>query len=631
MNMQQMGQPRSSANGYGRRKVDRDTAVRSDNKFQTGKTNTSRSSFGKGVVPESPSRDRLVYMTGCFVGQQVEVHVQDGSVFSGIFHATNSEDFGVILTMAHLIKDGSQGRKNTDSPSKSSARMMIIPAKDLVQVIAKGVPITKDGLNELQHEKQQELMTDSFISHSRHMDVGRELERWVPDDNDPGCVELENTFDVPWNRGWDQFEANATLFGVKSTFNEELYTTKLERGPQMRELEMEANRIAREIEGEDTLDPHLAEERGIQVNGILEVDEETRYSSVYRGVDDSGYDENEDILLDSQNDETFGGVSNSIIGKPPMDEKTGKISDGTQVSSRSSSMGEAQSSLTAMSRNVYHSGHEDHSPQLLNGQQQPKPSSLIDASRVHDNQFVGHAESSPAKEDKEKQLEFEQSQVPKAEDSDSLLRLKKESTDKIVLSPNATAFDPSHASSKGQEKSSSLNELSEGPIPPKTQGTASSLARPGSSASSTSDRGGVTSTSAGRGLSSSSSVGSLSSEKSTLNPHAKEFKLNPNAKSFVPSQTPLRPSSPVADSSFYYPANMAAVTQMHGMPVGVGLGPSFGAQQPVMFNTQAAPMPQPYYHPNGPQYGQHMMMGQPRPILYMPAYPPEMPYKGREF
>lgn len=60
-------------------------------------------------------------------------------------------------------------------------------------------------------------------------------------------------------RGWDQFEVNETLFGVKSTFNEDLYTTKLERGPQMREVEREALRIAREIEGEETYDLHLAE------------------------------------------------------------------------------------------------------------------------------------------------------------------------------------------------------------------------------------------------------------------------------------------------------------------------------------------------------------------------------------
>lgn len=50
-----------------------------------------------------------------------------------------------------------------------------------------------------------------------------------------------------------------------------------------------------------------------------------------------------------------------------------------------------------------------------------------------------------------------------------------------------------------------------------------------------------------------------------------EFKFNPNAKSFVPSQTSLRPSSPAADSPFYYPANVASMTQMHAMPVGIGV------------------------------------------------------------
>ena len=164
-------------------------------------------------------------------------------------------------------------------------------------------------------------------------------------------------------RGWDQFEANATLFGVKSTFNEELYTTKLEKGPQMRELEKEAMRIAREIEGEDTGDLHLAEvslsfdhyllvfsfpsrfpdsfilnhfqqERGRQLDGSVELDEETRFSSVIRSVDDSGYDEIEDILQDSRNDETFGDSLRPVIGKPPIDTFPGKARDGAQMPSR---------------------------------------------------------------------------------------------------------------------------------------------------------------------------------------------------------------------------------------------------------------------------------------------------------
>ncbi|TYG48996.1 hypothetical protein ES288_D10G059600v1 [Gossypium darwinii] len=88
----------------------------------------------------------------------------------------------------------------------------------------------------------------------------RVLAPWVPGKDDPQCPELENIFDSPWIRNWDQFETNQKLFGIKSTFNEELYTTKLERGPHMREFEREAMRIAIEIEGEETEDLHLAED-----------------------------------------------------------------------------------------------------------------------------------------------------------------------------------------------------------------------------------------------------------------------------------------------------------------------------------------------------------------------------------
>lgn len=74
------------------------------------------------------------------------------------------------------------------------------------------------------------------------------------------CMHFFKTPIHSWiSRNWDQFEINKTLFGVESTFDEELYTTKLERGPQMRERERDAWRIAREIEGQNTRNPHLAE------------------------------------------------------------------------------------------------------------------------------------------------------------------------------------------------------------------------------------------------------------------------------------------------------------------------------------------------------------------------------------
>ncbi len=61
--------------------------------------------------------------------------------------------------------------------------------------------MTRDELSqEFQHEKLQELMLDSNISQSRHVEVERELEPWIPDETDPRCPELENIFDDPWNK-----------------------------------------------------------------------------------------------------------------------------------------------------------------------------------------------------------------------------------------------------------------------------------------------------------------------------------------------------------------------------------------------------------------------------------------------
>lgn len=67
------------------------------------------------------------------------------------------------------------------------------------------------------------------------------------------------------------------------------------------------------------------------------MDEETRFSSVFRGVNDCGYDGKEN-LLDSRNIETFGDVSDSVISKSFTGFISGKSNDGAQVPSSSSSV-----------------------------------------------------------------------------------------------------------------------------------------------------------------------------------------------------------------------------------------------------------------------------------------------------
>ncbi len=52
-----------------------------------------------------------------------------------------------------------------------------------------------------------------------------------------------------YDKNWDQFAVNEKLFGVKTDFNEDLYTTKLDKNSEeYKRREKEAARLAREIE-----------------------------------------------------------------------------------------------------------------------------------------------------------------------------------------------------------------------------------------------------------------------------------------------------------------------------------------------------------------------------------------------
>ncbi|XP_008787856.1 polyadenylate-binding protein-interacting protein 4-like [Phoenix dactylifera] len=630
MNLQQAVPTRSSSNGFGRRRVDRETGARMDtNRMHSGKPTSPTFGLANGSQVggvAGPLHDRLIYITTCLIGQHVEVLLKNGSIISGIFHSASADkDFGVVLKMARVIKDGSVREQKQINDAVKKPQTMIITSRELVHIFAKDASLSSDEfVNGHAKEKRNDLLIDSVISHPHHVEVERELERWIPDKDDPACPELENIFDGTWNRNWDQFETNKTLFGVKSTFNEELYTTKLERGPQMRELEIEASRIAREIEGEETHDHHLAEERGIYFHEDFDLDEESRYSAVRREVDDGRYEENESSFLDARNVETFGGSFGSVIGRSYSEVLSKKVKSEAQASSTCSSADD--DSQIPADKDVYVSGFTDHVT-WPTSVCPVKSSTFMDEKNRLD-------EKTTKDQDAEKillngctdRIASEEAQTSKSKDVHPSTHLK-------GLSPSAATYDPS---SSVQVNKCPAGESSDSAISGKLSSASEAVntsPRPGCSTSSTSECVGAGSVSGGPGLSPSSSVGSLSSEKSTLNPNAKEFKLNPNAKSFMPSAS-VRLHTPVSDGSFYYASNISAAPHMHGISMGMGIGPTFGGHQPVVYSPQAAQLqsPQAFIHPNGPPlYGQQMILGQPRPVYYMPTYPAEMPYKGRNF
>lgn len=77
---------------------------------------------------------------------------------------------------------------------------------------------------------------------------------------------------------WDQFSANEKKFGVKTTFDENLYTTKLDMKKIDEKRHAEAERIAAEIEGTVSTNIHIATERNQAI--AMDYDDEDLYSGV---------------------------------------------------------------------------------------------------------------------------------------------------------------------------------------------------------------------------------------------------------------------------------------------------------------------------------------------------------------
>lgn len=112
----------------------------------------------------------------------------------------------------------------------------------------------------------------------------RQLQRWAPSaEND---VDLSLEASAPSGE-WDQFKANEKLFGLKTDYDENIYTTTIDRSnPSYREREARAQRIAREIESSSTNSAHIREERGMidEDGGLNEEDKQVKSALLFASV-----------------------------------------------------------------------------------------------------------------------------------------------------------------------------------------------------------------------------------------------------------------------------------------------------------------------------------------------------------
>ncbi|CAA9986861.1 ataxin-2 like protein, putative [Plasmodium knowlesi strain H] len=240
----------------------------------------------QGKSPEahrSVNQERLAYVMCCLVGKEVNVYMKDGNEVKGLFHAYNYGNKGENNT-GDISLNYARVEPKKDRVSGPINKAMIIPENLYNVIVAKNMKLDLKDPDGVQNVKGK-FQIDTDISEKKkkynYNSANRELKRWVCE----GSLYDENklTLDDNMKEPWDQFEHNRKLYGVTTTYKEELYTTNLDVNKIPQHVKMHADKIAKELENRGMhLDPEDAERDN------KELDEEDLFGAVRQSKDKFG-------------------------------------------------------------------------------------------------------------------------------------------------------------------------------------------------------------------------------------------------------------------------------------------------------------------------------------------------------
>ena len=210
----------------------------------------------------------------------------NGDKFEGIFSGctVGSIDAVYTLSMTKKLASVSSPQANgmsEDGPNYVGAGLehtQSFEMKDVIDLACDGVSFS-DVTSKSANGVSSGFRTDADISGNLAIRE-RNLQRWEPStdmDVDLSLEGVSNGISGSATGGWDQFEANARMYGVKTSYDEDLYTTSIDRSnPQYRQRLARAEKLAREIESGSASNAHVAEERGQVIGDDSGMDEEDK-------------------------------------------------------------------------------------------------------------------------------------------------------------------------------------------------------------------------------------------------------------------------------------------------------------------------------------------------------------------
>ncbi|KAJ7127004.1 hypothetical protein C8R44DRAFT_701925 [Mycena epipterygia] len=218
----------------------------------------------------SSSQERVLQSLAGLTGTTITLATKTAQRYEGVIASTSGEGDTTGVTLKDV--------KEITNPGG--------PLKDQLFIASTNIDTWTSGPADAKVPNGDSFRTDADISQKKPGPRERELQAWQPSGDAAavgGGLGDDETFGAGSKGQWDQFNVNEKLFGVKTSFDEDAYTTKLDRSaPDFKERERKAQRIANEIIGAGSSNPHIAEERNQNVDDSG-VNEEDKYGAVVRG------------------------------------------------------------------------------------------------------------------------------------------------------------------------------------------------------------------------------------------------------------------------------------------------------------------------------------------------------------
>ena len=210
------------------------------------------------------------------LGEKIHIDLISGDSIEGLLYTIDP------INNEYLIINNPRRLSRTGVPLFLKESMLKIYFKEISSINYEINNNTQEGKN---NNKKSQFVLDSQIS-KKNMNKAKEekLVKYEIKEEDKNNKYINQSLEDEENVDWDQFELNKKVYNVVSTYDENLYTTKLDKNKITEEEKIFADKMYNEImnSNKDEKNIHVLEDRGVVQQKDNDLDEEDKYSSVIK-------------------------------------------------------------------------------------------------------------------------------------------------------------------------------------------------------------------------------------------------------------------------------------------------------------------------------------------------------------